>query len=408
MGIVSIVSGLFCHAEEISKDVADQLGYEYVTEEAIINEAAKLGSSTVEKVKRAMYGTPTFLNNITHEKELNTAFLKAAVAIFINKDNIVLNGFAGLLIPKKISHVLKVYINSNREYRFDNAINSGISEKEANKIIRKNDNDSVRWSHYLYQKAPWDESLFDILLPMHSSGKQEAVKEITESIRKPTLITTVESKNSVADYILSTRINVALVNKGHNVEVNCMDGDISVLLNKYVIRLEHYKNELMEIINEFSGVRNVEIKFGTNVQIPTSQRRLEFELPSKILLVDDEIEFVHTLSERLKTRSIDTSVVYDGEEALSVVGEEEPEVMILDLKMPGIDGIEVLRKVKATSKTVEVIILTGHGSVKEKELAESLGAFAYLEKPVNIEDLTKVMQKAYSKVNQAKSAENDR
>jgi DNA-binding NtrC family response regulator len=72
--------------------------------------------------------------------------------------------------------------------------------------------------------------------------------------------------------------------------------------------------------------------------------------------------------------------------------------MILDLKMPGIDGIEVLRRVKQTHPDTEVIILTGHGSEKEKQLAFELGAFAYLEKPVDIELLSATIRKAYEKV----------
>ena len=73
---------------------------------------------------------------------------------------------------------------------------------------------------------------------------------------------------------------------------------------------------------------------------------MTFEMPSKVLLVDDERDFVQTLSERLIMRDMGSAVAYDGESALTMIADEEPEVMILDLKMPGIDGIEVLRQVK--------------------------------------------------------------
>ena len=122
-----------------------------------------------------------------------------------------------------------------------------------------------------------------------------------------------------------------------------------------------------------------------------------------MLLVDDEREFVETLSERLLMRDIGSAVVYDGEEALRLVSEDEPEVVVLDLKMPGIDGIEVLRRLKQDYPLVEVIILTGHGSEKDRDLCMQLGAFAYLEKPVEIEELSATMQKAYDKI---KSQEN--
>jgi DNA-binding NtrC family response regulator len=93
-------------------------------------------------------------------------------------------------------------------------------------------------------------------------------------------------------------------------------------------------------------------------------------------------------------------VAYDGESALNLIKEEEPEVMILDLKMPGIDGIEVLQRVKQTNPQIEVIILTGHGSEADKELCMKLGAFAYLEKPVDVNVLSETIKKANEKIKQ--------
>ena len=128
------------------------------------------------------------------------------------------------------------------------------------------------------------------------------------------------------------------------------------------------------------------------------------DAPPKVLLVDDEKEFVHTLSERLQTRSMQPAVAYDGEEALSMIATDQPDVMVLDLKMPGIDGLEVLRRVKRKHPDTEVIILTGHGSDAEEALAAQLGAFAYLRKPVDIDILTDTMKRAYSRFNAAKNA----
>lgn len=116
-----------------------------------------------------------------------------------------------------------------------------------------------------------------------------------------------------------------------------------------------------------------------------------------VLLVDDEEEYTQTLSERLQMRDIDASVVHDGAQALAAIEQNEPDVLLLDLRMPGIDGIEVLRRVKKNTPQVEVIVLTGHGSTRDRELAMELGAFAYLEKPVGIRKLTSVLQDAVSK-----------
>ncbi len=115
----------------------------------------------------------------------------------------------------------------------------------------------------------------------------------------------------------------------------------------------------------------------------------------KILLVDDEKEFVETLSERIRMREHDSEVALDGEQALKKMEDEIPDVVVLDLKMPGIDGMEVLRRIRKAYPKVQVIMLTGHGSEKDEEEARKLGAFEYLEKPVEIDKLMKKIKKAY-------------
>ena len=88
----------------------------------------------------------------------------------------------------------------------------------------------------------------------------------------------------------------------------------------------------------------------------------------KILLVDDEKQFVDTLSERLGMRGFEARVAYDGPEALKAV-EQPTDVIVLDLRMPGMDGFEVLRNVKKSNPQVQVIILTGHGGDAEEQTA---------------------------------------
>lgn len=115
----------------------------------------------------------------------------------------------------------------------------------------------------------------------------------------------------------------------------------------------------------------------------------------KVLLVDDEEAFVKTLSERLKMRDLKNDTAYNGNEALSFVSDKEPDVMVLDLKMPGIDGLEVLRRVKQRYPNLQVIILTGHGTDRDEEEARRLGIFDYLKKPTDIEVLVGRIKEAY-------------
>lgn len=134
-------------------------------------------------------------------------------------------------------------------------------------------------------------------------------------------------------------------------------------------------------------------------QTLNTSKKTSIELPSKILLVDDEKEFVLTLSERLQIRDMGTAVVFDGKSALDLVHTDAPEVMIIDLKMPVIDGIDILKQVKQTKPEIEVIVLTGHGSEQDKKKCMGLGAFAYMQKPVDINLLSQSLKKAIKKIN---------
>ena len=114
----------------------------------------------------------------------------------------------------------------------------------------------------------------------------------------------------------------------------------------------------------------------------------------KVLLVDDEEDFVTTLAERLNLRGIDADVALDGEEALNKMNKKRPDVIILDVMMPGLSGIDVLRQTKETLPDTPVILLTGRGSTREGIDGMEEGAFDYLMKPINIEDLMKKMDEA--------------
>jgi DNA-binding NtrC family response regulator len=115
---------------------------------------------------------------------------------------------------------------------------------------------------------------------------------------------------------------------------------------------------------------------------------------TKVLLVDDEREFVESLSERINMRELETKIAYDGEDALKQIQNEVPDVVVLDLRMPGIDGMEVLKRLKEDYPKVQVIILTGHGSDEDEKISKQLGAYDYFQKPTNINKLVKSINKA--------------
>jgi len=117
----------------------------------------------------------------------------------------------------------------------------------------------------------------------------------------------------------------------------------------------------------------------------------------RVLLVDDETEFLETLIKRIRKRNVDIMGVNSGEEALKALARSQVDVVVLDVRMPGMDGIETLRALKKAYPLVEVIMLTGHASVEAAVEGMELGAFDYLMKPMQIDDLLYKIQDAYKK-----------
>jgi len=121
------------------------------------------------------------------------------------------------------------------------------------------------------------------------------------------------------------------------------------------------------------------------------------ELKAKVLLVDDEEEFVENLSQRLEIRGLKVTAATRGEDAVSLADNQSFDAIVLDLAMPGMGGLETLKKIREKHPDAEIIMLTGHGSVKSSVEAMKLGAEDFLEKPVDISDLLEKISKARDK-----------
>ena len=123
---------------------------------------------------------------------------------------------------------------------------------------------------------------------------------------------------------------------------------------------------------------------------------MEKEMEAKVLLVDDEQDSLETLSIRLEMRGLKASAVTSGEQAISEAKQQDYDAIVVDLAMPGIDGLETLKRIKADNPNAEIIMLTGHASVQSGVEAMKLGAGDFLQKPV---ELTELM----SKIGEAKN-----
>jgi DNA-binding NtrC family response regulator len=116
----------------------------------------------------------------------------------------------------------------------------------------------------------------------------------------------------------------------------------------------------------------------------------------KVLLVDDEKDFAEALAQRLGMRGFDVKTCFSGDEALNLVQEHEFDVIVLDVLMPGKDGVETLREIKCLKPLIHVIMLTGHATVETAIEGMKLGAHDFLIKPTATTDLLEKITKAYN------------
>lgn len=130
-----------------------------------------------------------------------------------------------------------------------------------------------------------------------------------------------------------------------------------------------------------------------------SMTMMEKKLHAKVLLVDDEEDFIKTLTQRLEMRGLKVTGATRGEEAVDIADKQNFDAIVIDLAMPGMDGLETLKRIKANHPDAEIIMLSGHGTVKTSIEAMKLGAEDFLEKPVDMQELlTKIDEMKHKRI----------
>lgn len=399
MSIITITSGLYSTARQTADKLAERLNSKILTDADILEKTHQTYDINLSTLQKVFESKPLAFNDFSHEKEKCLAAIKKTISDYALSGNCIFHGILGHLIPDEISHAMKVLIITDKKTRIQNGIQiKGLDEKEIVKNIEHADKVAALWTNDLFHRKAWDESLYDIVIPSDKLDTEKSVNLILTHSKK--LLSNKEDliRKEIQDLKLLAEIDMALSDIGQGLSIKNNDGNIIVTIDKKVMMLNRFQQKIINVVQEIPGVKSVETKIGKNYYKGNIVRNYEFETPLRVLLVDDEKEFVQTLSERLKMRQFTSEIVYNGQEALDFTDQEDTEVMVLDLKMPGIDGFEVLKKIKQTKPEIEVIILTGHGTEKDKKICMDLGAFAYLQKPADIDLITDTMKSAYEKI----------
>jgi two-component system, OmpR family, response regulator CpxR len=403
MSSIALFNTIFIEEKKIREQLAAATNFTIIQDASLISEVSQKYSISEDKVGRTIYAPPSVFNTFTLERERITAYFKAVMADHLKSSDVIYSGNIALLVPSAVTHVLRVGLFDKTSNRIQRAMGEGLTENNAMKVIKKNDSRVTAWVEYLHKKEITHHSLYDIIVPMGENFPESAVQLILENYQKPAVLEQEASRQAVADMALGAEVELALIGKGYVTEVRSFCGEIALLVNKSVSNFQKLASTLTAIAESVDGVHAVKVHTGQEYHVSV-YRNQEFICPPKVLLVDDEHEFVQTLSERLNTRNYGSYPVFDGEQALEFLDNDVPDVMVLDLKMPGMGGVEVLRKTKLANPGIEIIILTGHGSEEDKKTCLELGAYAYLHKPIDISQLTEIIDVAYARVAAAKMA----
>ncbi len=400
MSVVSVFSGAFCRADEFIDHLRGETGYRLIDDEMIVTRARELSALPVEVLKRSFAAKASVFDPFTRDRERTQIWLKLAVAEYLQEAGFLLHGVTSHLVPASIRHVLRVCLIADAAYRIAAAAAQlGIEAAEAAERIRELDHDRAAWVQAVNSASdPWDAELYDILLPAHTIDPREAAALVSHHLAAEALRVSDLSRRAARDFLTAARIQAALAAEGHFVGVSAQ-GDAAILtIDRPVLMQERLEEELTAVVRGTADIARVEVRVKPAATQGAAYSKYDADRMSRVLLVDDEREFVQTLSERLGMRDIGSATAFDGESALALMREDEPEVMLLDLRMPGIDGMEVLKRVKAEHPEIEVVILTGHGTDVDRKKCLELGAFAYLEKPVDIDVLSATLKKANKKM----------
>lgn len=400
MSVLTLFSGVFCNEEDVVRDIVESTGYRWISDDVVVQGASELSGIPESTILRSLSTRTSVFNRFTQEKERSVAYLRLAAANLMAKDNFILSGYTGLLMPKTIDHAMRVCLIAKASYRRRVAGEIlGLSENEAEQKISIDDHHRAEWIKQLYTTDdPWDADLYDMVIPMDRTDPVKAAALVKQHLLEQAMQASDASRAAARDFKLACEVEVALASAGHIVRVEANGGSVTLIMDQQVLMLGRLEKELQSIVSGLPGVSSISTRVEENAHESMTYRRYNVEMPAKVLLVDDEREFVQTLSERLQMRDMGAVVAYDGPSALELVQNDDPEVMIVDLKLPGMDGMEILDQVKQINSDIEVIIMTGHGSEQDKERCLDLGAFAYMQKPVDINVLSRKLKQAHEKI----------
>ncbi|WP_319543222.1 response regulator [uncultured Pseudodesulfovibrio sp.] len=485
---ITVFNGLYCSAHQVVEEMMHATGYRLVTDQEVIADAAKL-SGMDEDVLAGVFPSEKYAakSRSSYNGEA-VGWLRLAMAYKLSeRRNLIFHGYSALLLPPKMQHVLRVCLVSEIKERMLEGARAGeCPEHELRDHIFANDLARANWvMTHTDSTDPWDECLYDLVLPVASQSARQSACRVMELLCKVAAQNGDSSRESLDDFLLSAKVQVNISHWGNCVsvtakgdsislsfnehektlsevnrdlcdlvsgldgvksvyvcidrlynqaDVHCMprrrppsrnransssgggafdlslcessgrrredfalaarvhavlardgypisvyadDGAISLAIMSHATMLQVVARKLCSLVSRIDGVKNVEVGLVQTYHKTPAYSGLRQRMASRILLEDDR-KFPLSLPECLRTRDHISIAVYDGETVLSDNNERKPEIVLLDADLPGLDGIEAVRRVRLNNPEAKLLVI----SDRERDDYMNMGVSAYLHKPV--------------------------
>ena len=264
MTVVTISRGSYSMGKQVAERTAERLGYECVSREVLLEASDQFNIPEIKLVK-ALKDTPSILERFTHGRSRYVAYIQSALTKHVEKDDVVYHGFAGHLLLKNVSHVMKVLIMADLDRRIDILMNrEGVGKREALSWISKIDNDRRRWSKRLYGADPWDPALYDMVIKVHTFDLDDAVDMICQSTSLKHFKATPESKRRMEDLALACKVKADLIRTYPDVFVASDYGNILIYSNASERNARDIRKKAESLRGKVEGINNVEIHIGVS------------------------------------------------------------------------------------------------------------------------------------------------
>jgi len=255
--IITISRGSCSRGKEIAEKVAKKLGYECIARDMLLEASEQFHVPEIRLVQ-AIHDAPSILDRFGYGKERYIAYVQAALARHVQKDNVVYHGLAGHFLLKGISHVLKVRVIANLEDRASIEMErEHISRKEALLILKKDDNERRKWSRHLYGIDTTDSSLYDLVLHIHKITVDDAVDIICHTAGLKHFQKTPQSQKKMNDLLLACEVRAALIEVKPDIKVTTDDGIVLVKTKAPLQQEEDWVHEMKRIAETIPGVKEI-------------------------------------------------------------------------------------------------------------------------------------------------------